>query len=215
MIHFGLPYSFESYFQEIGRAGRSEGLAHCYLLFHPSEFCLAYQEGQRSESWKHWWGFLCYGLIDWLVIIVDINDAALWTGGLVTASLILYYPNWRRDISVFKSQQRLQRASGRLRETTTPQEDTACSLRLWTKALAAGQYQRMDTELDSIFLIWAWVSCYLASDITLYQKAHAQMKKGLGMLVTKMLIPSWLIPLFLIWFGDTQGPLKHCPKALL
>lgn len=35
VVHLGLPPSFESYVQAIGRAGRDGKPAHCHLFMHP------------------------------------------------------------------------------------------------------------------------------------------------------------------------------------
>lgn len=38
VIHFDMPKSFESYVQEIGRAGRNGAQAHCYLFIEQDSY---------------------------------------------------------------------------------------------------------------------------------------------------------------------------------
>lgn len=46
VFHLDLPDSPESYYQEIGRAGRDNQLAHCYLLYNQADVM------RLAESWK-------------------------------------------------------------------------------------------------------------------------------------------------------------------
>jgi superfamily II DNA helicase RecQ len=50
IIHFGFPGSLESYFQQIGRAGRDRKHAHCILLWDgPTSQCTKYLDSLSSE----------------------------------------------------------------------------------------------------------------------------------------------------------------------
>ncbi|MCA0354937.1 MAG: RecQ family ATP-dependent DNA helicase [Chloroflexi bacterium] len=71
VVHFNLPGDLESYFQEIGRAGRDGKPAYAVLLYHPSdirihEFFIA-QSQPDSLLLAQLWAWMCSQPTDWIL----------------------------------------------------------------------------------------------------------------------------------------------------
>ena len=53
VIEYGCPSDLESYYQEIGRAGRDGQESECWLFFHLVDFVLSHHFSEEIENKKY------------------------------------------------------------------------------------------------------------------------------------------------------------------